>query len=216
MASIDFTKQDKFLYAPPQSPVFVEVPTLSFIMVDGIGSPESNSYQEAIQILYALCYTIKMSKAGKAMATPKGYYEYKVPPLEGLWESDSDLFTPLASRDKWRWTSMIRQPDFVTEDVFFLAQKIASRKKPSLDFSRARFSSFSEGMAVQMMHIGPYRTEPVSIASIQEFILNNDLIDLCGVEGHLHHEIYLSDPRKCKPENLRTILRHPVKKKEKL
>ncbi|MFD1178500.1 GyrI-like domain-containing protein [Paenibacillus puldeungensis] len=206
---LDFKKKYKDLYLPKGEPELIQVPKMNFIVVAGEGAPESESYQNAVQILYSLTYTIKMSKMSGSQ--PEGYIEYVVPPLEGLWDSAAGVgYDP--NRDQWRWTSMIRQPDFVTQSVFEWACKQAAKKKPELDFNRARLTTYDEGLCVQMMHTGPYSRELGSIDRMQQFIAENGLIDCCGTDRK-HHEVYLKDPRKTAPEKLKTVLRHPVSKK---
>lgn len=203
---IDYKKEYKDLYLPPKKPVLVTVPSIPFIMVDGAGAPESAAYQNAVSVLYGLSFTIKMSKMGGQQ--PEGYHEYVVPPLEGLWDSDAVGYTP--NRDAWTWTSMIRQPGFVTPAVFEWAKQQAAAKKPKLDFSAARFAAFDEGLCVQMMHIGPYSTEAETVKKISQYIKENNLAPDFSLTRR-HHEIYLGDPRKVAPERLKTVLRHPVK-----
>lgn len=202
---LDFKKEYKDLYFPKAEPMLLTVPPIPYIMVDGIGDPGSESYQSAMQILYSLAFTIKMSKMGGK--TPAGYVDYVVPPLEGLWDCSAKGFDP--DRSKWVWTSIIRQPDFVTQAVFDGAVREASQKKPALDFSRARLQVYDEGVCVQVMHTGPYSTEQESIDKITRYIEGHHLQDACGTERR-HHEIYMSDPRKSAPERLKTVLRHPV------
>lgn len=205
----DFKKEYRDLYMPKNKPMIIDVPTMNFIMIDGEGDPSKEEYQKAVNVLYSLAYTIKMSKMSESM--PQGYFEYIVPPLEGLWWISGGAFH-LEQRDNWLWTSMIRQPPFVTLEVFHWALEECSRKKKELDLSIARFESFTEGLCVQMMHIGPYAREVESIAEMQIFMEENNLVDECG-SLRKHHEIYLSDPRRTKPERLRTVLRHPVAQK---
>lgn len=201
---LDFKKAYKDLYMPGTAPALVRVPAMRFIQVDGMGAPEGESYQEAVQLLYTLSFTIKMSRlSGQA---PAGYVEYVVPPLEGLWEGDPT--NPADDRTQWRWTSLIRQPDFVTEAVFDWACEEAQRKK-DIDPSRARYAEFEEGLCAQVMHIGPYRTEPETMARLRAFIEEQGYRDDCGPVRR-HHEIYLSDPRRTAADKLRTVLRHPV------
>lgn len=206
---LDFKKEYKDLYLPKDEPAEIEVPAIKFIMVDGAGDPNGEEYQQAIELLYALSFTIKMSKMSGSQ--PQGYFEYVVPPLEGLWDCGAVGFDP-DHRDRWCWTSMIRQPDFVTDAVFRWAVEQVAKKKPGLDVSKARLSIYDEKLCVQIMHIGPFRTEQNSIDKMKTFINENNLIDECGTDRR-HHEIYLSDPRKTKPEKLKTVLRHPVKRK---
>lgn len=233
MEKVDFKKQYKDLYLPKKEPVLILIPPMSFIMVDGKGNPneEGGEYSEAVGLLYALSFTIKMSTRNGFV--PDGYYDYVVPPLEGLWwmddwmnskerissdKSSDNSFMDFNHKEKFFWTSMIRQPKFVTEDLFEWAKAQVKKKKPELDVSKARLNVFSEGLCVQMMHYGPYDTEPESTKLIDNFIEENGLITDIGTtleDGFIrrHHEIYLGDPRKTAPERLRTVLRHPVKKK---
>ena len=213
---LDYKKEYKDLYMPKEKPCTVDAPTISFIMVDGKGNPnvEGGEYQQAIELLYALTYTIKMSKMGSNK--PEGYFEYVVPPLEGLWWLDDDSHSDFSSKERFCWTSMIRQPEFVTPDVFDWACKTVLKKKPQLDPSKARLQVYHEGLSVQMMHIGPFDEEPKTIAQINEFIKENhyyDAISEVQPDGMIkrHHEIYLSDPRKSEPAKMKTVLRHPVK-----
>jgi len=209
MDVLDFKKEYKDLYAPGGIPTLIDVPAMRFIMVDGKGNPndEEGEYSTAIELLYGLSYTIKMSpKSGPA---PKGYYEYVVPPLEGLWWL-SDNSMDFVRKDKYLWTSMIRQPDFVDEAVFEAAKETFSRKKKNPDLSKVRFVTWQEGLCVQIMHIGPYEDEPASVAKIDAYIRENALYDDIG-ETRRHHEIYLGDPRKTAPEKRKTIIRHPVR-----
>jgi hypothetical protein len=206
LAKIDFKKDYKDLYLPKTKPMLIDVPEMKFIMVDGTGDPNSEDYQQAVGILYALTFTIKMSKmSGKQ---PPGYYEYVMPPLEGLWWVSGGAFS-FDQRDNWLWTSMIRQPEFVTPAVFDWAVEECGRKKPELELTRARFLSFTEGLCVQVLHVGPYADEPCSVELMKALMVENSLIDETGSERK-HHEIYLSDPRKTAQEKLKTVLRHPV------
>ncbi|OEF97174.1 GyrI-like domain-containing protein [Desulfuribacillus alkaliarsenatis] len=207
---IDYKKEYKELYLPKNKPMLIEVPSMDFIMVDGTGDPNNNpEFEHAVEVLYGLSYTIKMSH--KKGQQPPGYYEYVVPPLEGLWWIEEGTFC-LTERDNWKWTVMIRQPEFVNEEVFQWACKELEKKKPELKLELARFESFAEGLSVQMMHIGPYSTEPETVEIMTEYIKQQGLIDCVGIEGGKHHEIYISDPRKSKPESMKTVLRHPVKR----
>lgn len=218
---IDYKKEYKDLYIPKTKPSLIEVPQMKFIMVDGKGDPneEDGEYKAAMELLYGLTFTIKMSKMGPKII--KGYFEYVVPPLEGLWQQDGNEegFSQLdyTKKDKLVWTSMIRQPEFVTKEVFEWACSELKAKKPQLDISKARFETFTEGLCVQMMHIGSYDEEPKTVAQIENFIKKNNLknaISQVLPDGKIkrHHEIYLSDPRRTKPEKLKTVIRHPVER----
>ena len=216
---VDYRLLNKELYQPSREPGIVDVPEILFLMVNGQGNPnqEGGEYQRAVELLYALTYTIKMSAKGGA-ALP-GYFEYAIPPLEGLWwladDKDMDFFS---SKDRYQWISMIRQPEFVTEDILQWAKGEVRRKKPELNAKLARLQTFSEGLCVQAMHTGPYDNEPETLARMDEFIQANSLQIDIGTplpNGMIrrHHEIYLGDPRKSKPENRKTVLRHPVKRR---
>ena len=207
---MDFKKVDRDLYLPKQSPMRIDVPTMTMLMVDGQGEPGGTAYQAAIQALYSLTFTIKMSKMEGEQ--PEGYFEYVVPPLEGLWWSEGGALDWQAPRQTWRWTSMIRQPDFVTEQVFAWACARCKVKKPDVDISGVRLSRWTEGCCVQMMHVGPYATEQHSIEQMHQWMEENGYVDASGLTRK-HHEIYLSDPRRTAPERLRTVLRLPVRMK---
>ena len=213
---IDYKKTEKDLYQPKTTPSIIDVPEMLFIMVSGEGNPNtSQEYQNAIEILYGLSYAIKMSK--KSGTQPQGYFDYVVPPLEGLWWlgwNDDDYFDGkiIVDKDKLRWNSMIRQPDFVTQEVFDEAKRVLGKKKPELDLSLAQLSSWNEGCCAQILHIGSYDDEPATIEILENFIkesgYRNDIS-----QARKHHEIYLSDPRKVAPEKLKTVIRHPIREK---
>lgn len=212
MAAFDYKKEYKEFYLPKAQPALIDVPAMCFIAVDGEGDPNTSpAYKTAMEILYGLSFTIKMSKMGATRL--EGFFDYVVPPLEGLWQTEGVHFDGLQPADKslFRWTSMIRQPEFVNETVFAWAKEQLKKKKPDLDLSAARFLSWEEGLCVQVMHIGPYDTEPDSIRKMDDFAkeqgYHTDFSD-----GRRHHEIYLGDPRRTKPERLRTVIRHPVAK----
>ena len=207
---VDFKKTAKALYQPPTTPGIIDVPAMTFLMVDGCGNPNTSAvYSDALEILYGLSYSIKMSKMSGAQ--PDGYYEYVVPPLEGLWwlNKGGDDFSN--DKERYCWTSMIRQPDFVTAEAFEFFKTVLAKKKPKLDLSRARLETFTEGLCVQAMHIGPYDDEPATIAAMEHYAAENGYaIDLSATRRH--HEIYLADPRKTAPEKLRTVIRVPVRR----
>ncbi len=210
MPVFDFKKEFKELYMPKSQPSIVDVPEMVFIMVDGQGDPNTSSaYQQAVEILYGLSYSIKMSK--KSETPPSGYFDFVVPPLEGLWSVADAAFTGgvIEDKRKFRWTSMIRQPEFVTQDVFDAAKKTLAKKKPHLDVSRARLERLREGLCAQIMHIGPFDDEPRSMAKLQTFIADAGYREDMAAQRR-HHEIYLSDPRKTDPDKLKTVIRHPI------
>jgi hypothetical protein len=202
---IDWKKAFKDLYQPSAKPTLIDVPTMQFIMVDGKGDPNHAEYQQAVELLYTLAYTIKFK--GKHLP---GYIDYSVPPLEGLWWEDDGSFD-LAARDKWNWTSMIRQYDFVTQEVFTWAIETAKQKNPELDYSKVRLETFTEGLCVQVMHTGPYAEEPATVEKLHQFMDENNLASVIGKERK-HHELYVTNPLKTAPEKLKTVLRLPVEK----
>jgi len=206
----EFIKEYKELYQPKTTPAIIDVPEMVFFAVDGRGNPNDTEgeYAKAVGLLYALSYTVKMSDKGK---TPlKGFFPYKVAPLEGLWQMAGGIpGVDYQNKDAFEWTSMIRQPEFVNESVFDWACGEVRRKK-GLDTSRARLLRYREGLCVQMMHIGPYDAEPESVARMDAFLAQNGYRNDLGLRRH--HEIYLGDPSKSAPEKLKTILRHPVVK----
>lgn len=205
----DFKKEMKDIYAPKARPSIVTVPPARFIAHAGQGDPneEDGAYQQAISVLYAIAYTLKMSpRSGYEIP---GFYDWVVPPLESFWQPGA-----LASEDKsaFCWLAAIRLPDFVTESAFAWAQAAASQKK-KLDCSAARYQLIDEGPCVQMLHIGPYDTEPQTLAQMDAYIKEG------GFENDIspqrpHHEIYLTNPRRTAPEKWKTILRHPIRPKK--
>ncbi|MGN0696539.1 MAG: GyrI-like domain-containing protein [Oscillospiraceae bacterium] len=208
MDKLDYKKEYKDLYQPSSKPSLIDVPEMLFIAVDGRGDPNnSEEYKTAMELLYGLSFTIKMSKMNGTQ--PEGYFEYTVPPLEGLWHQEDTCGIDYSRKEDFIWTSMIRQPEFVTEEVFERAKAALSKKKPGLDTSRARYMKMTEGLCVQIMHKGPYDDEPASIEKLERFIAENGYTEDFSDERR-HHEIYLSDPRRCAPERLRTVIRHPV------
>ena len=211
MEKLDYKKKFKELYQPSAKPALIDVPEMIFFAVEGAGDPNKcREYKEAMEILYGLSFTVKMSKMNNTQMD--GYFEYVVPPLEGLWYQESTNGIDYSRKDDFHWISMIRQPEFVTEEVFETAKAVLSKKKPSLDISKARLMRYTEGLCIQLMHTGPYDDEPASIAKLERFAEENGYAEDFGT-GRFHHEIYLSDPRKCAPERLRTVIRHPVIKK---
>ena len=206
----DFLKEYKALYQPKTTPAIIDVPEMVFFAVDGKGNPNEpdGEYGKAVGLLYALSYTVKMSDKGKTQLA--GFYPYRVAPLEGLWQMSGGVpGVDYNNKDKFEWTSMIRQPEFVDETVLEWACGEVRRKK-GLDTSRARLLRFREGLCVQMMHIGPYDAEPASVERMDAFLAQNGYRNDLGLRRH--HEIYLGDPSKSAPEKLKTILRHPVAK----
>jgi hypothetical protein len=205
----DFKKTQKELYNPKTVPSIVDVPEMIFLAVDGQGDPNtSEAYKSAIEALFCLSYTIKMSyKNGNA---PDGFYEFVVLPLEGFWDITSDnISEKITDKSKFVWTSVIRQPEFVNEDVLFWAKEICAKKKPNVDTSKVYLMKYCEGLCGQIMHIGSYDNEIATVQKLTEFIEKSGYkTDMSG--NRRHHEIYLGDPRKTAPEKLKTVIRHPI------
>jgi hypothetical protein len=206
----DFKKEYKDLYAPKTAPTIIEVPEMTFIMVDGKGNPNTSAeYKAALEVLYGLSYGIKMSKMGDAQ--PDGYFDFVVPPLEGLWWSaDGGVITDISDKDGFCWTSMIRQPDFVTAEAFENVKSAVSKKKTDLNLSTARLVKYTEGLCAQILHIGSYDDEPRSTAALDRFIAESGYVTDFS-DRRRHHEIYLGDPRKTAPEKLKTVIRYPIR-----
>ncbi len=210
MTSFDFKKEYKDLYLPPKKPTVIDVPKMRFVMVDGQGDPNTSEYyKKAVELLYGISYGIKMSK--KTGNKPKGYFDYVVPPLEGFWWFEEDYFdgSVIGRKNEFNWTMMIRQPEFVTPLVFENAKEVLSKKKPGIDISIIRLEDFTEGLCAQIMHIGPYDNEPLTVAMLDAFISEQGCRTDMSV-SRKHHEIYLGDPRKTAPEKLKTVIRHPI------
>ena len=226
--AFDFKKEYKEFYMPKNKPEIVKIPPMNYVAVRGKGNPnvEGGDYQQAISILYAVAYTLKMSY--KTDYTIEGFFEYVVPPLEGFWWQgeqhpvDAEMRTDRAGRrenikgidysnkDTFNWISVIRLPDFITEKDFAWAVQTATEKK-KIDCSLAEFLTIDEGLCVQIMHQGSFDSEPATVALMEEYLkeqgYENDIN-----EQRLHHEIYMSDARKFAPEKWKTVIRHPIKK----
>lgn len=205
----DFKKEYKEFYLPPRTPGIVTVPPMHFIAVRGAGDPneEDGAYKQAVAVLYAVAYTIKMSYKGDHAI--EGFFPYVVPPLEGFWWQPGVHGVDYADKASFEWIEAIRLPDFVTAEVFSWAVEEASRKK-KLDCSAAEFMSMDEGVCVQAMHIGAYDDEPETVAAMDAYVRDQGFELDFNSERH-HHEIYLSDPRKTDPSKCKTVIRHPVR-----
>jgi hypothetical protein len=206
MEKIDFKKTLKNLYSPSQNNFSTaNIPKMNFLTIVGKGNPKtSNDFQEAVEALYNVSYSIKMSP--KKGNIPKGYFEYVVPPLEGLWWIRGEEFN-LNNKERFEWKLMIMQPEFVNEELVKSAIELSKKNKGISSIDKIKFESYEEGLSVQILHVGTYDSEKETIEKMKEFIKKNSLN-----ENGLHHEIYLSDPRKTSPEKNKTILRQPVKK----
>lgn len=209
--AFDFKKEYKEFYMPKNKPEIVNVPTANYIAVRGKGNPNTpdGEYQQAISVLYAVAYTLKMSY--KTDYKIKGFFEYVVPPLEGFWWQENVSGVDYGNKDSFNWISVIRLPDFITKTDFEWAVENASKKK-KLDCSKAEFITIDEGLCVQIMHIGPFDNEPESVAIMDAFLEENGYENDIN-EKRLHHEIYMSDARKVAPEKWKTVIRHPIRKK---
>ena len=211
IVAFDFKKEYKEFYSPKSKPSIVTVPAANFVAVRGKGDPneEGGAYKKAIGVLYAVAYTIKMSKMGDHRMD--GYFDFVVPPLEGFWWQQGVEGIDYSDKSSFCWISLIRLPDFVTQAEFDWAVAEASAKK-KLDCSDAELLRIEEGECVQILHVGPYDDEPASVALMDAYIAEqgyeNDFSDT-----RLHHEIYLSDARKVDPAKWKTVIRHPIAKK---
>lgn len=204
MGKLNFKKDLKHLFNPPsKEPVFVKVPPLNYLMIDGRGEPDGPEAVAAIETLYPVAYTLKFT------AKKEQGLDYGVMPLEGLWWSEDMTDFLEGRRDRWQWTYMIMQPDFITAAMVEKAVEEVRRKKNPAAITKVRFESLAEGKAAQIMHIGPYSEEGPNILRLHAFIHEAGL----SFDGQQqkHHEIYLSDPRRTAPDNWKTIIRQPVK-----
>lgn len=208
--AFDFKKEYKEFYMPKNKPQIVNVPTANYVAVRGCGDPneKDGAYKQAIGILYAVAYTLKMSY--KTDYKIEGFFEYVVPPLEGLWWQEQCEGFDYTDKSSFQWISLIRLPDFVTKDDFDWAVQTAEKKK-KMDCSAAEFLTIEEGLCVQIMHHGPFDTEAESIALMDAYLEEQGYINDMNDERR-HHEIYMSDARKVAPEKWKTVIRHPIKK----
>ena len=208
--AFDFKKEYKEFYMPKNKPEFVNLPKATYIAGRGKGDPneEGGAYQQAIGVLYAVAYTLKMSY--KTDYKIKGFFEYVVPPLEGFWWQDDVEGVDYTNKATFNWISVIRLPDFILEDDLIWAKETAAKKK-KLDCSSVEFLTVDEGLCVQIMHVGSFDDEPVSVALMDTYLEQNGYVNDMNTE-RLHHEIYMSDARKVPPEKWKTVIRHPVKK----
>ncbi len=207
--AFDYKKEYKEFYMPKRKPSIVTVPPMNYIAVRGGGDPnvEGGEYKESISLLYAIAYTIKMSKKGDHQID--GYFDYVVPPLEGFWWQDGVCGLDYAHKENFKFISVIRLPDFVTKEDFDWAIDEATQKKKT-DFSKVEFFTYDEGLCVQCMHIGAYDDEPATVEVMHKYIEENGcMLDI--TDARMHHEIYLSDARRVVPERLKTVIRHPIK-----
>ncbi len=209
--AFDFKKEYKELYMPKNKPGIVTVPKANYIAIRGKGDPneKGGAYQQAISVLYAIAYTLKMSY--KTDYRIEGFFEYVVPPLEGFWWQDGVAGVDYSDKSTFCWISVIRLPDFITKSDFEWSVESATKKK-KIDCSAAEFLTIDEGLCVQIMHLGPFDEEPATVEIMNKYLYENGY-ESDFSDTRLHHEIYLSDARKVAPEKWKTIIRHPVKKR---
>ena len=209
--AFDFKKEYKEFYMPKNKPSIVTVPPMNYIAVQGQGDPnaEDGEYKAAIGMLYGIAFTIKMSKMGDHRI--EGYYDFVVPPLEGFWWQDGVIGVDYAHKDAFQWISVICLPDFVTKADFDWAVEEATRKKKA-DFSKVEFFHYEEGQCIQCMHLGPYDDEPMTVELMHHY-MEEQGYELDITDERMHHEIYLSDARKVAPDKLKTVIRHPIRRK---
>ena len=210
--AFDYKKEYKEFYMPKGTPSIVTVPKMNYIAVRGSGNPNDadGEYKQAIGLLYGIAFTIKMSK--KEDHQIDGYFDYVVPPLEGFWWQDGVSGIDYARKEDFKWISVIRLPDFVTREDFDWAVRKATAKKKQ-DFSKVELFPYDEGLCVQCMHIGSYDDEPATVDLMHDYMKANGY-ELDITDTRYHHEIYLSDPRKCDVSRLKTVVRHPIRKAE--
>ena len=212
MTPFDYKKEYKALYLPKEMPSIVEVPSMQYAAVRGHGDPNEpeGEYGRAVAVLYGISYTIKMSYKGSRKVD--GFFEYVVPPLEGFWWMEGGApGVDYRNKSGFNWISIIRVPEFVTEEVFAWAKEEAQRKK-RIDTSLAELITVSEGLCVQCLHIGSYNEEPATVAKMDHYRMEQGYENVIS-DRRRHHEIYLSDPRKVSPERMKTVIRHPVRPK---
>ena len=209
----DLKKEYKEYYRPKNKPEIINIPSFNYIAVRGKGNPneEDGSYQQAIQVLYAVVYTLKMSY--KTDYQIKGFYQFVVPPLEGFWWQENVENVDYLHKENFNWISVIRLPDFITKKDFDWAVKRATIKK-KIDCSKAEFFTFEEGLCVQMMHQGSFDDEINTVEIMNQFLQEKGYRNDFN-KSRLHHEIYLSDARKNAPEKWKTVIRHPICKIDK-
>lgn len=208
--AFDFKKEYKNLYQPKNKPEIIDIPRMKFIAVQGTGDPNEvdGTYSQAVESLYTIAYTLKMSYKGDYKID--GFFEYVVPPLEGFWWQEGVEGVDLSDKASFSWISVIRIPGFIKEnDVDWAIQQAGLKKKK--DFSHVIYKEIEEGLCVQMMHIGPFDTEKETLGLMRQYLEREGYVEDFS-EGRMHHEIYLSDIRKVSPDKWKTVLRHPVKR----
>ena len=208
--AFDYKKEYKEFYMPKNIPSIINIPKMNYLAVRGSGNPnlEYGEYKKSIGLLYAIAFTIKISYKGNHKID--GYFEYVVPPLEGFWWQKGIKGIDYDKKDDFQFISLIRLPDFVTKKDFEWAIEEATKKKKQ-DFSKVEFLTYEEGLCVQCIHLGSYDNEPITVKLMDDYAKSNGYeIDINNTR--FHHEIYLSDPRRCNENKLKTVIRHPIKR----
>ncbi|MEH7376157.1 GyrI-like domain-containing protein [Neobacillus drentensis] len=205
-AKVEYKKTYKHIYLPKTTPVIIDVPMMPFFMISGTGDPNGDEFALETEALYSLSYAVKMSYKSKEV--PEGYYEYTVFPLEGIWDL-IDKSKPVQDKSNYKYTIMIRQPDFLTSNLFAQFLEQTKKKKPNPYLEKVLFGEMSDGLSCQVMQIGPYNNEQESFAKMESFCEESGYIRTCKT----HREIYLSDPRKTEMHKLKTVLRFPVRQR---
>lgn len=208
--AFDYKEEHKEFYMPKNKPGIVDVPAMNYIAVRGKGDPndENGEYKQSIGLLYAIAFTIKMSKMGSHKI--EGYFDYVVPPLEGFWWQEGVQGIDYTHKENFCWISLIRLPDFVTKADFDWAIAEATTKKKT-NFSKVEFFTYTEGLCVQCMHLGSYDDEPSTIEILHKYAAENGYA-INITDSRRHHEIYLSDARRVPPERRKTVIRIPIRK----
>lgn len=201
---IDYKKDYRNIYLPKTDPVIIDIPKMQYVMINGTGNPNGEEFKKVIEALYSFSYVVKMSY--KSNEVPEGYYEYTVFPLEGIWDL-VDYSKPVSDKDNYKYTVMIRQPDFLTHELFEKFLEIAKKKKPNQRLNDMIFGEITDGLCCQVMHIGSYDDEQRSFEKMEKFCNENGYIRL----SKTHREIYISDPRKTEISKMKTVLRFSVK-----
>lgn len=209
MSKVDLKKENKELYNPSAKEVsIVDVPEMNFLMIDGEGDPNtSQEYQDSIEALFSVAYKVKF------ISEKENSQDYVVMPLEGLWWVENLEDFNILDKSGWKWTAMIRQPDFITKDMIKKAIQEVEKKKNLPELSKIKFQSLHEGLSAQIMYIGPYSQEGPTVEKLHNFIEEKGYEFNGSLPGEKHHEIYISDMRRTKPEKLKTIIRQPMKRR---
>ncbi len=205
MDKLDYKKEFKEFYVPQNKPSVIDVPSMRFAIINGEGDPNGEEFALATAALYSFSYTVKMSYKSKEI--PEGFYDYVVFPLEGVWDL-VDKTKPITDKSNYAYSIMIRQPDFLTNELFEQFISKAKKKKTNVYLDKIKYDTITEGLCCQMLHLGSFENESASFEIMRQFCKDN------GYERSSlkHREIYLSDPRKTEASKLKTVLRFKVNK----